>query len=106
MHSGRCAPRSWPVGFLLVGAATLYERTWFFPAAMVVVGAHYLPFIFLYGMWQFGALAGVLVAGGVVLALWGPGVFSLGGWFSAVVFVVFAFILRAVALREERAGGN
>ena len=94
-----------PIGFLLVAAATLYERTWFFPAAMIVVGAHYLPFIFLYGMWQFGALATVLVAGGVVLALWGPGVFSLGGWFSAAVFVVLALILRAAALREERAGG-
>jgi len=92
-----------PIGFLLVAAATLYERTWFFLAAMVVVGAHYLPFIFLYGMWQFGALAAVLVAGGVVLALWGPGVFSLGGWLSAAVFVVFAFLLRAAALREERA---
>lgn len=36
-----------PLNFLLVGAATLYRETWFFPAAMVVVGAHYLPFITL-----------------------------------------------------------
>ncbi|NLD74832.1 MAG: hypothetical protein GX649_19205 [Chloroflexi bacterium] len=91
-----------PIGFLLVGAATLYERNWFFPAAMIVVGAHYMPFIFLYGMWQFGALATVLVAGGVVLALFGPDVFSLGGWFSAAVFILFAFILRGATLREER----
>jgi hypothetical protein len=33
-----------PLNFLLVGAATLYRENWFFPAAMVVVGAHYLAF--------------------------------------------------------------
>ena len=38
-----------PINFLLVGAATLYRETWFFPAAMFVIGAHYLPFITIYG---------------------------------------------------------
>jgi len=27
--------------FLLVGAATLYRKEWFFSAAMVVIGSHY-----------------------------------------------------------------
>ena len=39
-----------PINFLLVGAATLYNENWFFPAAMIVVGSHYLPFITLYGI--------------------------------------------------------
>ena len=39
-----------PMNFLLVAAATLYRENWFYPASMIVVGAHYLPFIFLYGM--------------------------------------------------------
>ena len=47
-----------PAGFILVGAATLYRQDWFYPASMVVVGTHYLPFVFLYGMWQFAILAG------------------------------------------------
>ena len=34
-----------PIGFLLTGAATLYRFDWFYPAAMIVVGAHYLPFL-------------------------------------------------------------
>lgn len=92
-----------PVGFLLVAAATLYNQNWFFPASMIVVGAHYLPFIFLYGMWQFGALAGALIGSGTLLGLYGPPVFSLGGWLSAVIYIVFAFIGRSVALKEERA---
>ncbi len=95
-----------PVGFLLVAAATLYRESWFFPASMIVVGAHYLPFIFLYGMWQFGALAAALIFGGWGLAQFGPDTFSLGGWVSAVIFIAFAFWGRSVALKEENAGAS
>jgi hypothetical protein len=90
-----------PIGFMLVGAATLYRENWFYPASMIVVGAHYLPFIFLYGMPQFGILAGLLIAGGIGLGLYGPNVFSLGGWISASIFTIFAFIGRRVILEEE-----
>ena len=93
-----------PIGFILVAAATLYRQNWFYPASMVVVGAHYLPFIFLYGMWQFGILAALLIGGGVVIGMYGPDVFSLGGWVSAAVLVGFAFVGRQIALREERQG--
>jgi hypothetical protein len=90
-----------PIGFLLVGAATLYRENWFYPASMVVVGAHYLPFIFLYGMPQFGILAGLLIAGGIGIGLYGPDIFSLGGWISVIIFIIFAFIGRSVILGEE-----
>lgn len=90
-----------PISFLVVLAATLYKENWFFPASMIVVGAHYLPFIFLYGMWHFGVLAGILVVGGLGLGLYGPDTFTLGGWLSALVFFIFAFVLRSAVLREE-----
>jgi hypothetical protein len=90
-----------PIGFILVGAATLYRENWFYPASMVVVGAHYLPFIFLYGMPQFGLLAGLLIAGGVGIGLYGPDSFSLGGWVSAAILVTFAFVGRSAILKEE-----
>ena len=90
-----------PIGFILVAAATLYRQHWFYPASMVIVGAHYLPFMFLYGMWQFGVLAVALIVGGVGLALYGPERFSLGGWVSAVVLVGFAFVVRSAILKEE-----
>jgi hypothetical protein len=92
-----------PLNFLLVGAATLYRETWFFPAAMIVVGSHYLPFITLYGMKLFGVLAALLVVAGAGLAMYGPAVFSLGGWLTGVILIVAAFAGRAVVLREERA---
>lgn len=91
-----------PLNFLLVGAATLYRENWFFPAAMIVVGTHYLPFITLYGMKMFGVLAGLLVMGGAGLALYGPAIFSLGGWLTAVTLIVFAFLGRNFVLREDK----
>ena len=89
-----------PLTLPLVGAATLYRPEWFFPAFMIALGAHYLPFIFLYGMWQFGVLAAVLFSGGLLLGLYGPPVFALGGWLTAVVLLAFAFVGRNVVTRE------
>ena len=95
-----------PLNFLLVGAVTLYRAEWFFPAAMVVVGSHYLPFITLYGMKFFGILAGLLIVCGAMLALYGPQIFSLGGWITGVLLIVFAFIGRSLVLKEEKALSN
>lgn len=69
---------------------------------MIVVGAHYLPFITLYGMKMFGVLAGLLVIGGLGLALYGPNVFSLGGWLTGLLFIIFAFIGRWLVIEEEK----
>jgi hypothetical protein len=91
-----------PINFLLVGAATLYRETWFFPAAMIVVGSHYLPFITLYGMKLFGILAALLVMAGAGLALYGPELFSLGGWITGILLIIFAFACRQSVLQEEK----
>ena len=94
-----------PIGFLLVGAATLYREWWFFPAAMIVVGAHYLPFVTLYGMRLFTVLAAALVLTGAGLALYGPPVFALGAWLTGGLLIVAGVAGRAQVLREERAVG-
>lgn len=90
-----------PIGFILVGVATLYRENWFYPASMVVVGTHYLPFLFLYGMPQFGILAGLLIICGAGIASFGSDAFALGGWISAVILIIFAFIGRSAILKEE-----
>lgn len=89
-----------PLGLLVALAVTGYRLEWFFPAAMVIVGAHYLPFVFLYGMRHYAALAAILAFGGVGLALWGPQSFSLGAWITGLVLVGFAFLLCA-SVRTE-----
>ncbi|HRJ43689.1 MAG: hypothetical protein KJZ86_27035 [Caldilineaceae bacterium] len=94
-----------PVNFLLVGSATLYRAEWFFPAAAIVVGSHYLPFVTLYGMRLFALLAGLLVVAGAGIALYGPPVFSLGGWVTGTILLLFAFVGRQLVLREEAQSG-
>lgn len=91
-----------PLNLVVAGGATLYRIDWFYPACMIVVGSHYLPFVHLYGMWQFWILGGLLVGGGVMIGLYLPGSFSLGGWVTAAVLLGFAFVGRSVASAEER----
>lgn len=86
----------------LVIAATLYRHSWFYPAFMIAVGSHYLPFMFLYGMWQFGVLAALLIGSGLVLGLYVPAAPSFGGWLTASLLLIFAFIGRRTALSTPR----
>lgn len=90
-----------PINFLLVGAATLFRVTWFFPAAKFVVGSHYLPFIILYGMNIFGILASVMVVIGAGLVLYGPHIFTLGVWLTGIRLIVFGFVGGKIVLNEE-----
>jgi len=79
-----------PLSLPLIGAATIHNLNWFYPAFMVVIGAHYLPFVFLYGMWEYAALAALLLGGGVFLGLSMPGHFVAGGWYTGVVLLLFS----------------
>lgn len=90
-----------PLTLPLVGAATLYRADWFYPSFMIALGAHYLPFVFLYGMRMFGVLCGILVTVGILLGTLFPMPFPAGGWFTGVLLLVFAFAGRAAILREE-----
>lgn len=90
-----------PCGLLVATAVVGYRPDWFFPAAMVIVGAHYLPFTFLYGMRAFAVLAAIMVGAGVVLALWIPVPFAAGGWLTGSLLVGFAFVsLRMIAVEH------
>jgi hypothetical protein len=77
----------------LIYAAARYNLNWFYPAFMIVVGAHYISFIFLYGMWQYGVLAAALFSGGVAVGLLWPTTFEFGGWLTGAVLVLFALFI-------------
>ena len=91
-----------PLSLPVVGAAALYRTNWFFPAFMIVIGAHYLPFVFLYGMRIFAVLCALLVSAGLGLALYAPPSFAAGAWVTSGLLIVFAFAGRAHARREAR----
>jgi hypothetical protein len=90
-----------PFSMLLLVPVGLYNLNWFFPALMVLLGAHYLPFATLYGMRVFLFLAGILMAMGVVIALYFSESFSLGAWIAALALFIFAWIGRSIAMGEE-----
>ena len=89
-----------PATLPVVAGAALYRLNWFYPACMIVVGAHYFPFVFLYGMWQFWILGGLMVAGGVMIGMYASTSFTLGAWVTAVLLMTFAFVGRSVARRD------
>jgi hypothetical protein len=79
---------------LLLWPVTLYHTNLFYPAMMILLGAHYIPFVFLYGMRLFAFLAGILIGGGVCVAMYGPDTFGTGAWIAGIVLVLFAFLGR------------
>ncbi|MFW6068798.1 MAG: DUF7010 family protein, partial [Chloroflexota bacterium] len=90
--------------FVLVYAAMLFRTEWFYPAFMIAIGAHYLAFIMFYGMNQFGILAGILIAGGILFAMFLPDNFSAGGWFTGLLLVVYGLVIwRTVVPRLTKA---
>lgn len=82
-----------PLNLPVIAAATLYRENWFYPAFMVVLGTHYMPFVFLYGMRLFAVLAGLLIGGGVVIGMYFSGSFVLGGYFTAAVLLGYAVLV-------------
>lgn len=90
-----------PFSMLLLLPVAQYRINLFYPAMMVLVGAHYIPFVFLYGMRLFAFLAAILIGGGVGIAILGASTFSTSAWGTGVVLVLFAFLGRRHA-RNDR----
>ena len=91
-----------PISMLLLVPIAKFNLNFFYPALLIIVGAHYLPFTFLYGMRMFVPLAAILIGGGLVIALYFSETFSLGAWFGALTLFVFAWIGRACVQNDVR----
>jgi hypothetical protein len=89
-----------PLVLPVAGAATIARLGWFYPSCLIIVGAHYLPFIFLYGMRTFAGLSGALILAGVVLGFRYPDQVVIGGWIGGGILLLFAFLL-FIAYRRE-----
>ena len=83
-----------PLSLPIIGAASLSNINWFYPAFMLVLGTHYMPFIFLYGMWEFALLSALLIGSGVAFGMVLPHTFAVGGWFTGVVLILFALFVQ------------
>jgi hypothetical protein len=85
-----------PAAYPVIFAATAHNVNWFFPAMAVIVGAHYLPFMFLYGMPIYGAIAVVLIAGATWIGTQCSGHFDYAGWFTGAVLILSAPVVFAL----------
>lgn len=88
-----------PFGMLVAILLYTQRPEWFFPAALVLVGAHYLPFVHLYGMADFAVAAVVMIGTGMLLVLTEQSSFSIGGYLGALILLAFAVLCRARAPR-------
>ena len=91
-----------PLSLPLIGAAAVHRIEWFYPAFLIVVGAHYLPFVFLYGMWTKAVLAAIMIGGGTWIGVTGVGGFSYGGWFGGAVLIAYGILGLILSAREQR----
>jgi hypothetical protein len=92
-----------PLSMPLLLPVGLYRLNWFYPAMMILLGAHYLPFVFLYGMRMFAVLAALLVGGGTLAAIYFSASFSIGAWYTGATLLVFAALGRWIVNHEQRA---
>lgn len=81
-----------PLSMPLLVPVVAHRIEWFYPAMTILLGAHYLPFATLYGMRSFLLLAGALIVSGVVIAIYWPHGFALGGWVTSVLLLLLAVI--------------
>lgn len=89
-----------PLAFPVVYMALQYNSNWFFPAFAIIVGGHYLPFIWAYKMPTFGILGGLLIAVGVGCAFWLPEHFSTAAYITGAVLLTFAALHFWLVRRE------
>jgi len=91
-----------PLAIPLILAATAYKPEWFYAGCLIVVGAHYLPFITLYGQPIFGAAGVLMAAAGILLPRLRPGEFATGGWLGAAMLAVLGMVLGAAHVARPR----
>lgn len=92
-----------PLAIPLILAAARGRPEWFYAGFLVVVGAHYLPFVTLYGQPAFYAAAALMVGAGFALPVLLPGAFAAGGWAGGVALLLLGGWLAAAHARGSRA---
>lgn len=90
-----------PLGLPLIFMATSGgHENLFFPAFTVLVGAHWLPFAYIYSMKTFLPLAGILVCTGILFGFILTQSFAICGFFTGGIHLLFASINYIIVKKE------
>jgi hypothetical protein len=90
-----------PLSYPLIYLICISNLNLFYPAFMILIGAHYLPFVYGYGMKTFAVLSLLLVMLGTWFSLFNPVPFSTPAFATALILVAFA-ILHYFLIKNQR----
>ena len=93
---GLIVPFSFPLIFLL----TRENVNLFFPALTIIIGVHYLPFIYAYKLNTYWILASILVVGGSFFGFIETDNVYYCAYFTGSVLLFFAFINHYIVKKE------
>jgi hypothetical protein len=91
-----------PLAIPVILAATAHRPEWFYAGCLIIVGAHYLPFVTLYGLPVFAIGGGLMVGAGFLLPNLKPGEFALGGWVGGILLAVLGVVLAVMHRSSAR----
>ena len=93
---GLIIPFSFPLIFLL----TKENVNLFFPALTIIIGAHYLPFIYAYKLNTYWILASLLVIGGSFFGFMMQDNFDYCAYYTGSILFLFAILNRYLTKKE------
>lgn len=82
-----------PFGFIVTITLGITVPALFFPASLIIVGAHYLPFMSLYGLKFYGVLAGSMIGIGAATIFIFTDLRETVGWIGGAVLLAAAVYL-------------
>ncbi|OFX24682.1 MAG: hypothetical protein A2041_14950 [Bacteroidetes bacterium GWA2_31_9b] len=89
-----------PLSIPLVFMACQNNMNWFFPAFTVLVGAHYLPFVWAYQMPTFGILGILMVVSGSIIGYYFSDIFDLAAYTTGGLIILFG-IIHLIMVKKE-----
>ena len=81
-----------PLSFPLIFMLTKENVNLFFPALTIIIGIHYLPFVYAYKMNSYWVLAALLVIGGSYFGFMLPENFEFCAYYTSAVLFIFSII--------------
>lgn len=93
---GLIIPFSFPLIFLL----TRENVNLFFPALTIIIGAHYLPFVYAYNLKTYWILAAFLVIGGSFFGFMMLNNFAYCAYYTGTMLILFAILNRYLTKKE------
>ena len=89
-----------PASYPLIYLACRSDINLFFPSFTILIGAHYLPFVYGYRMLSFLMLASVLVLEGTICAILYANSFSEQAYVTGATLLLFATINYIIIKKE------